>query len=313
MELTPEAQAAARDFQKLVTNLRKLNPDFREVIARTLGEADHTAVEDVVDEGEPLTMLDYGDAPLEGNDIFDIIEVLKVDRHAVLKGSAITLNDLRNIRSLLIASHYDLFVEPGLAMGAMIYIAISPTGATQAEQRAFFDRIYDDIRAGGNLSYEVQMLCAGIRQDPGYRLAWIANLAQSFVMAGSEHFAAQQGAANFLDTFAHCDSRKDEHFQHPPEPEVAPAAEDASAARNEHLHAFSLDALLNQALGDKRRYFQIELDKDDPAPYETVQFLLRQLTGRDLGKPRLRYRDGMLVYVLEQENAEVAIIQVPAQ
>ena len=288
MELTPEAIAAIKDFQKLVVGLCGQNPDYREIIARALGEKDEAAATPVsADERGPIPMVDYGDDVLTGDDIFNILEMLKVERRMLLKGKAITLDDLRNLRTLLTSQFHDVLIEPGFALDTLVYIAVSPTNRTQAEERAFYDMVYDDIRASGSVEYEVNLLCAGIRRDPGYRLSWIANLAQSFVMAGMEHYAAQQGAANFLECFANCDARKDEHFQHPPKPTATEKAD--------------------------RRVFKIELDKDDPAPHETIMSVLEQLKGKNVAKPRIRMRDGLIVYVMEEDNAEIVVVQVPAQ
>lgn len=318
METTPEVLAAVRDFQKLVTNLTGKNAKFKELLLRALNEQDDTAAPapDPGNDREPISMIDYGDEALTGDDIFSIIELLTVDRRVVLKGKAITLNDLRNLRALLTSQFYDVLIEPGFALDTMVYVAICSSSCTKAEHREFFNMVHDDIRAAGSLEYEVNMMCAGIRNDAGYRLSWIANLAQAFVSEGMEHFAAQQGAANFLDMLAHCDARADEHFQHPPKTEEVVWADTAppetvGCARAAHLggYAFNSEALTTPT----RRTLTIELDKDDPAPGQTIAFILSQLTGKEIAKPRLRWRDGLLVYVLEDENAEVAIIQVPSE
>ena len=246
-------------------------------------EDDSAAVAAEPTEKRTLMLLDMRDESI-GDNLLSVVETIKTEGRLMLRGDNVTLADIRRVRALLQDDGYSTLIEPGLALGSVLYIAIHPRDASEAEKRDFLDQVYRDIRqsSGGSIAFESGIVGAAIRQDPGYRLSWIANLAQSFVMAGMEHYAAQQGAANFLDIFAWCDVRKDEHFQHS-EREAGP------------------------------RCFTVQLDKDDPAPYQTVEFILQQLTGKDNGKPRIRMRDGAIIYVLEEDNVEVAVVQVPAQ
>ena len=201
----------------------------------------------------PNSVVDYLEFDCNlGDELLNVVEHLKTHGSVVLKGPHVTLQELSSIRALLKAQDFHSYFElANSTMPSAIYMAVHPVSSTlemeragaddlsafdQAQRHAFFERVYRETRGDGGLSDEVNILTAALRSSEDYRLGWIANLAQAFAMAGMEHYAAQEGAANFLDIFAKVNVRNDTHFQSRPDETVVPkvfAAATTLAVENE--------------------------------------------------------------------------------
>jgi hypothetical protein len=187
----------------------------------------------------PKTVVDYIEFDCNlGDELLNVVEHLKSHGSVILKGPHVTLQELSSIRALLKAQDFHSYFElANSAIPSAIYMAVHPVSTNlemervggddlsafdQEQRHAFFERVYRETRGDGGLSDVVNILTAALRSSEDYRLGWIANLAQAFVMAGMEHYAAQEGAANFLDIFAKVNARKDTHFQSRPDESVTP-------------------------------------------------------------------------------------------
>jgi hypothetical protein len=178
-----------------------------------------------------VSLLEFSDGI--GDELLNVVAHLQVLGSTFLKGPGIALQEIAEIQTLLKARDFHSYFEFLATSPLCIYVA-AYSATTQADvvaargddffaidlarKQAFFERVYRETRPHNDvLTNVVQLLGAAIRLDESYRDGWVANLAQAFIMSGMEHFAAQEGAAKFLEFFADVDVRKDKHFQHNPQ------------------------------------------------------------------------------------------------
>ena len=234
-----------------------------------------------------------------GADLANILELLKERGSLILCGGEITLQDINNIRALLRANGYGSFHDFGSSSVSppTVYIAANriPTihdavaageddlfAYSAQNEREFFEQICMEL-GREEIDTEMGMVTAFIRLDEGYRMGWVANLAQAFIAEGVEHYTAQKGAARFLEVLAHVDAREDESFQHRPVQETTELLKDPRAIQ-EH----------------EQPYLKIEVPLDEYQIYQVAQYVseLRHLLGlpNELvlstgTKPRARVRE----------------------